>query len=261
MAVNSSKARRAWQRLASTTRQGLDRVAPSIVETALAEAVEWSPDPGHAYCRRCGASYEPTQKPGLPDGRCGRCERASAPWASITRLGAYDEPLAGWVRAMKFQGRFVWADWFGERLAEAVTEQAWTSIAAPSTAATSPQTWVVPVPMPYARRWHRGFNQSERIARALAKRRGWGFAPLLHRTRYTAPQTQVAPSSRPANVRRSVACADVDLHGARLLLVDDVFTSGSTVRGCVAALRERGACSVAVAVVAVADPKKAGDQG
>ncbi|MEM8782991.1 MAG: phosphoribosyltransferase family protein [Planctomycetota bacterium] len=233
-----------WRR---NLRRGLDRVAPPIVETALAETLAWQIDRREKYCARCGASLGMggARRTEHGDG-CERCVKRAVPWVDVTRLGPYGDPLSGWVRAMKFQNRFVWAEWFGEQLGQALADHAWAGDAG---------VWVTGVPMPWRRRWWRGYNQAERMGRALSQARGWRYAELLRRTRHPPPQTQVAPSYRATNVSASFAAEDVDLTGVRVMLVDDVLTSGATLRGCVRALRGTGVEQVAVAVAAVADPK------
>ncbi|MEM9752741.1 MAG: phosphoribosyltransferase family protein [Planctomycetota bacterium] len=239
-----------WRR---SLRRGLDAIAPSVVDTALAETTAWMPDRRAKYCSRCGATLGTggTNRTARSDGKhdreaCGLCRGRSVPWRDVTRLSAYGDPLSGWIRAMKFQNRFVWAGWLGERLGEAMADHAWADDA---------EVWVTGVPMPWRRRWWRGYNQAERMGRALAEVRGWRYAELLKRTRCPPPQTQVAPSYRAANVSASFVAEDVDLAGVRVVLVDDVLTSGATLRGCVRALQERGVGDISVAVAAVADPK------
>jgi len=114
---------------------------------------------------------------------------------------------------------------------------------------------VCPVPMHWARRIGRGYNQAHLIGSALARDRRWPIARLLKRTRYTPPQTAVGPSRRVANVRQSFAIKRVDLTGWHVWLVDDVKTSGATLNACARLLRRAGAQQVNAAVVAVAHPR------
>lgn len=227
----------------------LDAMAPPVIETALAETVAWQPDARGKYCSRCGATLGPHGASRSDTGPgCTRCVKKSAPWRDVTRLSAYGDPVARWILAMKFRNRFVWARWFGERLGQAMADHPWAT-------ANDADVWVTGVPMPWRRRWWRGFNQAERMGRALSEARGWRYAEFVRRTRCPAPQTRVAPSYRAVNVSASFAAEDVDLSGVRIVLVDDVLTSGATLRGCVRALRDAGAREVAIAVAAVADSK------
>ena len=229
----------------------LDSVAPTAVSLGLRGAAEtdgdiWHPDAPEAYCPRCGASAGPGSVTG--DG-CVFCRGKPIPWQRLTRLGAYDEPLSGWIKAMKFGREWTWGRWLDERLAERLPP--------PLPGASGVSVVVCPVPMPWARRWRRGFNQASVMAEALAAVRGWPCVEVLKRTRHTVPQTAVAPSQRAANVRGSIVARPIDLTGWQVVLVDDVKTTGSTLGACGRLLRERGAVSVHAAVAAVADPKGA----
>lgn len=114
---------------------------------------------------------------------------------------------------------------------------------------------IVPVPMHWSRRIWRGVNSPETIAECLARSLNLPLAPhLLTRRRRTAPQASLAPSKRRANVRGAFRAArHADLPGARLLLVDDIMTTGATVNEGAKELRRAGASFVAVAVVARAE--------
>ncbi len=114
---------------------------------------------------------------------------------------------------------------------------------------------IVPVPMHWSRRIWRGVNSPQTIAECIARSLGLPLAGhLLTRCRRTAPQASLAPSKRRANVRGAFRVArHSDLPGARLLLVDDIMTTGATVNEAAKELRRAGASFVAVAVVARAE--------
>ncbi len=224
----------------------LEEVAPTDVQRGLQEAVAgghkvWGADGADAYCGRCGATMDASA---VTEAGCLFCVDQRLAWEGLTRLGAYVDPLAEWVRVMKFRRGWVWAQWFAGRLAERVP-----------TPVVGSRTVVCPVPMFWLRRWHRGYNQADLLAARLARMRGWPLGRLLYRTRHTMPQTRVAPSQRPSNVARSFAMHRVDLTGWDVLLVDDVKTTGSTLTPCARLLQAGGARSVRVAVIAVADPR------
>lgn len=95
----------------------------------------------------------------------------------------------------------------------------------------------------------RGFNQAHELARSLARVTGLQLASKsLYRTRSTLPQTQLSAQERKDNPKNSFAAQNVA--GARVLLVDDTMTTGSTLHHASMALLAGGAASVAVAVVA-----------
>jgi ComF family protein len=113
---------------------------------------------------------------------------------------------------------------------------------------------IVPVPLHWQRRWRRGFNQSELLAKELSGRRGVPVLNALRRVRPTANQSGLTSAAR----RRNIAGAfqtkhGADLRGRRVLLIDDVFTTGSTASACAAALKRAGAASVSLLTLARAD--------
>jgi ComF family protein len=111
---------------------------------------------------------------------------------------------------------------------------------------------VVPVPLFPSRRRFRGFNQSALLAKALARRMGIPYqGKCVRRIRPTTTQTGLTASQRAANVSRAFRSGFfVRQEGRKILLVDDVMTTGATVDACAAALKEGGAASVHVVTVA-----------
>lgn len=106
------------------------------------------------------------------------------------------------------------------------------------------------VPLHPARRRERGFNQAAELARALAMRLGLPAAPTAVRVRPTATQTRLTLAERAANVRDAFRPVRAGRwRGARVLLVDDVMTTGATAHACARTLREGGAAAVGVITV------------
>jgi ComF family protein len=122
---------------------------------------------------------------------------------------------------------------------------------------------VVPVPLHWRRQWSRGFNQSALLARALSRRSGIPMIQALRRTRSTAVQAGLSNSSRRQNVaaafrvRRAGNFAG-KLAGRRILLIDDVLTTGATAAACANALTRAGAARVALLTVARVDRRMNG---
>jgi ComF family protein len=126
------------------------------------------------------------------------------------------------------------------------------AIAAPAFAALPRPDAVVPVPLHPARERERGFNQSALIARHLTAgsgipvRSGW-----LVRARDTPPQVGRDLVARRANVDGAFTCPDPEaIRGQRIVILDDVATTGATLDACAAALRAAGAASISALVVA-----------
>lgn len=217
-------------------------------------AEQWQPDTADDYCPRCGASAGPGSV--MPRG-CAYCLKLKFPWQRITRLGFYGEPMDDWIRDLKFHRRWRYGQWMGQRLADALAPPPSSAIAR-AEKKTSGGPIVCAVPMHRFRRWHRGYNQADLIARAVAEVHGWRCVPVLKRIRHTPPQTAIAPSRRHDNIRHSFDIEPIDLTGHDVILVDDVKTTGATLSICTRLLMESGARSVHAAVVAVADPRGQG---
>ncbi len=110
---------------------------------------------------------------------------------------------------------------------------------------------VVPVPLHPARQRERGFNQAELLGRVLHRLTGWPLSEVLQRTRYTTTQTQFDRSERMENLRGAFRLRrGSNVQGLRMLLVDDVLTTGSTLSECASVLQKAGALSVHAITVA-----------
>jgi ComF family protein len=118
----------------------------------------------------------------------------------------------------------------------------------PYLSATSPL--LIPVPLSAPRRRERGYNQAEALARVLAAGCGWPLTSALRRTRATPPQIGLNRTARQQNVRGAFVWEGPPLAGGRVLLVDDVLTTGATANACAVALKEAGAAWVGLVTVA-----------
>lgn len=185
-------------------------------------------------CRLCGSLS-------ADDGNCRVCRGQWRSWDGIVVLGGYSDELRSAVLAAKRPtGALVVAG-----LATLLLERHRQTVAA-----WNPEV-VVPVPMHWTRRLARGSSAAEGLAERLASGLGLPCRSQLRRVRATRMQNELHPADRHANVRgvfRSAAAA-----GRRVLLVDDVTTTGATLAECRAALVTAGASAVFAAVVARAD--------
>jgi ComF family protein len=177
-------------------------------------------------CDRCGAPVSATAV-GSPD--CSECRRRSLAFDTAWAPFAYTGIARQAVAALK------------SRAALAVTRL----MAAEIASRTPPAIFsgaLVPVPAHPRRRRRHGFNQAATIARSLGAATGLPVSDRLRR-RSTPPQVGLERAARLANARGSVS-ARPGHAGGRFVLVDDVYTTGSTLDACAAALREAGAHEV-----------------
>ncbi|RYD74865.1 MAG: ComF family protein [Verrucomicrobiaceae bacterium] len=115
----------------------------------------------------------------------------------------------------------------------------------------NPADALVPVPLHSARQREREFNQAEMLAKLLSKRSGIPLSTCLQRIRYTTTQTRLDRHERMENLRGAFRVRNTPtVTGSHLILIDDVFTTGSTVEECARVLRAAGAASVRVLTVA-----------
>lgn len=151
----------------------------------------------------------------------------------------YAGPAGALVRALKYRGMASLAVWMGDEIYSALR-----------LSGIAPPERLCYVPMHRARRMAKLFNQSELIARAVGANMGMRPERLLKRVRRCHQQARMTSfEARVRNVEDAFRAAD-SLDGARVLLVDDVYTTGATARECAKALLKAGAREVIVAVYA-----------
>ena len=190
-------------------------------------------------CPRCAGKVGPYA---ITDGGCVACRGESFGFEEVLRLGPYEGVLREAILRLKRHT--------GEGLAELLGEL-WAERDAPRFQALRAEV-IVPVPLHWRRRWQRGYNQSQAVAWGLSHRLGLPCQPAwLRRVRHTPSQTRQTPTGRKENVRGAFATGrGARLGGRRVLLVDDVMTTGATASEAARALRTAGAARVAVAVLA-----------
>jgi competence protein ComFC len=124
---------------------------------------------------------------------------------------------------------------------------------------------VVPVPLHWRKRWARGFNQSALLARSVASRSGIPYLQVLRRARFTSVQAGLSNTARRKNVaaafqvKRGTGSAE-KISGRRILLIDDVMTTGATAAACASVLKRAGAARVALLTIARVDRRMSGVQ-
>lgn len=200
-------------------------------------------------CECCGVPFEAAGQGGAL-GLCGDCREHAPPWGRARAALAYDGLGRRLVLPFKYADRPETAPPLAALMARA------------GAALLAEAEAIVPVPLHRRRLFERRYNQAAVLARALA--RGHGVPALLDalvRTRRTAPLGDMGRAARAAEVAKAFAVRTARkpaLQGKRVLLVDDVLTTGATAGACAASLLAAGAASVDVLVLARAGEPRRG---
>jgi ComF family protein len=204
---------------------------------------------GDGVCSVCGerlASLHFCDPLGEP--RCGLCRRLEQPFAKAAAYGSYESGLRDLIHILKYQQVRPAANVLGRMLVEVIAEleSGWGAA----------HVLVVPVPLYAAKLRQRGFNQAELIARMALKLSPARAAHMLctdvlERSRDTRSQIGLSRHQRRENLRGAFRVTDREkISGREILLVDDVFTTGTTASECARVLRRAGAARIWVATVA-----------
>lgn len=193
-------------------------------------------EPSASSCPRCGRLLPAARLP--PDFLCGRCRTRPPGFERLYAAWHYQPPIDQVIRALKF-GRL---EYLGRALGEALASRFATSLPA--------LDLVVPVPLHWRRRLVRGFNQAAVIAVPLSRKLDIPSRSLLRRTRATRAQSRLPRARRLANMRHAFRPRGRSPSGLRILLVDDVTTTGATLDSAARALLKSGAKQVLAMVVA-----------
>jgi ComF family protein len=226
--------------------QGLSGAAPSRCSVCA----RWPAEPvcescvihfvrPQARCTRCALP--------VPEGveECGACVREPPPLDACVAAVSYAYPWSSLLTEFTFHGQPGWAGFFAAILRSR-----------PGVAdALAASDLVLPMPLARERLAARGFNQALELARRLA-RAGTLDPCLLLRLRDTPPQASLGRKERLANVRGAFGVEPLrvrELQSRRVVLVDDVMTSGASLFAAASAVRAAGACHITALVMARTD--------
>ncbi|MDM8142293.1 ComF family protein [Megamonas hypermegale] len=160
----------------------------------------------------------------------------------IVAVGKYDKGLKDLIHELKYQNDFAALPYIYTVLDRLDDE--WQQFFADF-------DYVIPVPLHAEKLKRRGFNQVDRIFSPWAKAHGLHYADILIRTKKTKSQYSLNPSERSINLHAAFALKkDISVANAKCLLLDDIFTTGSTLKNCAKVLKEHGARSVSGLVLA-----------
>jgi ComF family protein len=201
-------------------------------------------------CPRCGHPHPPTA-PGWP--MCGDCREHPRPALRGARsVALHVGPLRQAILDFKFDNHRALAEPLGAMLGRRFSNE----LARPHRLPFDDLTAIVPVVLHPARHSWRGFDQAKLLSRELSKhcdKPVW--EDVLERIRNTRPQIELTQNQRAENMRGAFeARKSFKLQGASLLLVDDVYTTGATLKEAAKALRSGGAQSVYALTLTRATP-------
>jgi ComF family protein len=183
-------------------------------------------------CYRCGLPVNSTDPGGLAAAICGHCQQAPLQLDGLRAYAFHSGPLRQAIHQFKYEDLRALAAPLGNLMADG-----WAALSPPAQNIDV----VVPVPLHATRHRQRGYNQAALLAREIGARLHWPVVEdILVRARATAPQVELSAQERQANVRDAFRCVDDSLSGRRLLLVDDVCTTGFTLEAACAALQDAG---------------------
>ena len=198
------------------------------------------------FCVQCRAPFL-SRFPLDEQGRCGLCRRGVRGFDAAYSFGFYEAELRQLIHLFKYGRVCTLSRPLGKLLAQALPrEQAFDVI--------------IPMPLHWRKRWQRGFNQSQLLAREIGRRTHTPVQDALRRVRNTPAQAGLTSAKRRLNVSGAFqAKKGAAIDGRRVLLIDDVMTTGATAASCARALQQAGARQVTLLTLARADRRAMSD--
>lgn len=204
----------------------------------------WKQDDENEYCNRCGVSIGrgESTKTG-----CGSCRTSKINTDALVRLGPYIDDLKNWVCLIKYQQWHEMGDRLGKQLGVAIRDSGKIKFE---------RSIVVPMPMPWQRRIYRGVDHALVIAGAVSSEIKVPLMKVLCKAN-GKPQVAMSKSDREKyggkGIRLSKRLGGWDLTGLQIILIDDVKTTGASIRSATRILRKAGASDVIASVIAVSE--------
>jgi len=202
------------------------------------------------FCVQCRSPFS-SPFPLDDQGRCALCRRGLRGFDAAYSFGFYEDDLRKLIHLFKYGRVQTLAAPLARLLARALPREQSFEV-------------IVPMPLHWRKRWQRGFNQAELLAREIGRRTHTPVAKALRRTRYTASQAGLTSAKRRENVSGAFQAsrrgrAGKTIAGRSVLLIDDVMTTGASAASCARALKRAGAKKVTLLTLARADRRWTAD--
>ncbi len=205
----------------------LDPLSDSGVCTSCEAKIRSNPEP---YCIKCGRAMP------IPGDTCDECKKTRLYFSAARSACLYEGVLKELIHHFKYRGKIALSKIFSRRMADFLRSNAYI---------IDGIDLVTPVPMRKAQVMDRDFNHANVLAANIAKASGIRFADTLEKHRATRRQNELSREERLSNLTGAfMVKRGVLLSGLRLLLVDDVMTTGSTCSVCAKALLDAGCAEV-----------------
>ncbi len=223
----------------------MKKESPTKVSTFLRTALDWIFPPacaacgkeGEVLCSECLAAITPIKQPTCrycslslaKPGVCTRCLEGDHPYTEMISYGVYAGSLRSAIHAMKYQNNFWLGEILSRRMIVLLKDKNWQIDV------------VMPVPLSEERLQERGYNQAALLSKPIAKYFGWEHDHRsLVRVKENHSQVALTREQRFENVRSAFLSELPKRNNLRVLLVDDVFTTGATITEASKALQTAG---------------------
>ncbi len=223
-----------------------DRLLQDFSRVPVCRACLAKPEPLAAdyCCAQCRAPFL-NRYPLDDEGRCALCRRGVRGFDAAYSFGFYENELRKLIHLFKYGRIQTLSAPLGRLLARALPREQTFDV-------------IVPMPLHWFKRWQRGFNQSELLAREIGRRTHTPVQNVLRRVRSTASQAGLTSAKRRENVSGAFQTSRRAKHrkaldGHSVLLIDDVMTTGATAASCARALKRGGARQVTLLTLARVD--------
>ena len=192
---------------------------------------------GENICPYCGIPL------GTGNLICPECQELKPAYLSLRSWAIYNGPIREAIHRLKYKGDFGLADTLSEFLIKEIADLKWDI------------DMIIPVPLSSGRKDERGYNQAALIGFPIGLFFNYAYRPNgLKRIRETISQVGLSREERLINVKNAFEADPKVVAGKSILVVDDVCTTGSTIRACAEALVSAGAAAVYAITVARAIP-------